>query len=262
MYDYTHIFNPMIQPEHNTDDIIEKIIKNCEQVLANKNNYGELDQLIASHYKNETISNTVLSNSYIKLNIKKLNELMQAYERGYEKQFALEFINHADKKANEYIEKYRGMVEEEGKLANLSSGDKVIILGGGSLPLTALTYARVFNASCTCIDIDQDAIKTSTDLIHNLGLSDKIIIKYGDACNYPVKDFDLILVVCLLPKKPVLKNIFIQFKKAKVIYRSAIGLYKLWYGETNEEELFEYSIVNRVNTHKEFAAESVLVIPK
>lgn len=239
--------------------IVKEILNTAYKVLDKNEGHESLDRLIYKNYKDDYISNAVLNDPKIKSNFLQLNVLMQAYERQYEDDFAKEFMNYGDQKANEYIERYRGMVESEGKIAKLQEGDKVIILGGGSLPLTALTYVKAYNACCTCIDIDRQAVKTSKELVKHLKLEKKIDIHYGDAFTYPLQGYDLILVICLLPKKRALKYVFEENKRAKVIYRSAIGLYKIWYGETLESELSEYKILQKVNTDKRYAAESVLV---
>lgn len=241
------------------DQIIKEILNAASQVLYKNKGHSQLDTLIFKYYNDDYISDAVLNNPEIKSNFLQLNSLMQAYERKYEDNFAKEFTNYGDKKANEYIERYSGMVESEGKMAKLKKNDKVIILGGGSLPLTALTYTKIYDAHCTCIDIDRQAIKTSKKLIKHLKLESKINIHHGDAFTYPLQGYDLILVVCLLPKKRALKHVFAENKNAKVIYRSAIGLYKLWYGETIEDELKEYKILQKINTDKRYAAESILV---
>lgn len=242
--------------------IINEIIKTAEIVLNENSGHPRLDELIQRYYMDEYISDSVLSNEYIKSNMLHLNTLMQKYERDYEDVFAKEFMTYGDKKADEYVERYRGMVESEGKMAGLKENDKVIVLGGGSLPLTALTYTKFFNAHCTCIDIDKQAVKTSKELIHHLNLQKKIDIHYGNAFDYPLQGYDLILVVCLLPKKKALEHVFKENSNAKIVYRSAIGLFKLWYGETSEEELQEYKILQTVNTDKKYAAQSSLITLK
>lgn len=241
------------------DGIVKEILHTAFQILDKNEGYQKLDTLIFRCYKDDYISNTVINDPKIKSNFLKLNLLMQTYERKYEDDFAKEFMNFRDKKADEYIEKYKGMVKSEGEMADLQKNDKVIILGGGSLPLTALTYTKVFDAHCTCIDIDQQAVETSKKLIEHMRLQDNIDIKYGNAFEYPLENYDLILVVCLLPKKKALEHVFSENKSAKVIYRSAIGLYKLWYGQTQDQDIEEYKILKKVNTDKKYAAESVLV---
>ncbi|MFW5703718.1 MAG: nicotianamine synthase family protein [Patescibacteria group bacterium] len=239
--------------------IADTIITLCTCVVNENKRFEELDNLINTYYKDEDICDLVFQNTFIKDNLLKLNEKMQEYERNFEDEFALKFIKMKDAEANGYIEKYKPMVVSEGNLADLKKGANVIILGGGSLPLTAITYVKTFNVTCTCIDIDQNAIFTSKKLIKHLNLEKEIHIEYGNAFNFPLKDYDLILVVCLLPKKPALQHVFAENKSAKVIYRSAVGLFKLWYGITNEKELSDYTIAKKINTNKEFAAESVLV---
>jgi histidine 2-aminobutanoyltransferase len=154
------------------------------------------------------------------------------------------------------------MVESEGKMAKLEKNDKVIILGGGSLPLSALTYTKVFGVQCTCIDIDERAVITSRLLIKHLNLENKIEIQLGDAFEYALEGYDLILVVCLLPKKEALRHVFAENAKSKVIYRSAIGLYKLWYGKTSKEDIDQYRILKAINTDKRYAAASYLITPR
>lgn len=248
------VLPPNIERQLKTADNIRR---SALRILNHNQGHTQLEDLIYRNFRDDFISHVVLNNPDIMSRIPNLQLSMQTYERSFEKQFANEFLT---KRAEEYIERYRGMVEREGKMAGLQSNDRVIVVGGGSLPLTALIFNRVFDAQITCIDIDIQALDFANSFVQNIGMQEKISNIYGDGHNFPMKDFDLILVTCSMPKsKELFSHIFTETDSAKVIYRDPLGLYKLWYRAATPEDIEGHTIVRTEESNKQWAAKSTLI---
>jgi precorrin-6B methylase 2 len=105
-----------------------------------------------------------------------------------------------------YLDIYDEMLENEIKLSNITSKDSVLVIGGGSLPVTPLLIAMKTNANVVSIDIDQKAVVISSKFIDNLGLKDKIMLEHNDGLFYPIEKFDAIFVVYGVKKEKEILN--------------------------------------------------------
>ena len=101
----------------------------------------------------------------------------------------------------EYIREYR--------LFNIKSGEKVLHIGCGSYPLSEIILSQIIHAKVVGIDKNSLAIKKAIDVIRQRGLKNSIEIIEGDGLNYPMKNFDIIIISsCAYPKIPILKHVF------------------------------------------------------
>jgi hypothetical protein len=75
-----------------------------------------------------------------------------------------------------YFENYRHLVEAELSLLGAELGSRAVLLGSGSLPLTALAVH--------CVDHDGEACGLARRLIHALGITGQIEIVAGNAEDY------------------------------------------------------------------------------
>ena len=86
-------------------------------------------------------------------------------------------------------------------------------MGCGSYPLTEMTIARLFEVHVVGIDKNLKAVKRAGNVILKKKFDKKITIEYGNGVNYPVEDFDTIIVSsCALPKVAILNHIFTKAK--------------------------------------------------
>jgi len=157
---------------------------------------------------------------YDRLNIKKSNVFWQIVDllatriervgRLYEKTVSKEYIR-------------------ESKLFNISNSSSILHIGCGAYPITAITLSK--NNGCKIVGIDRNlrAVKQAVKIVKKMNLHDKVEIKHGDGSNYPVSDFDTIIISsCSVPKKPILENIFENARKnSKIIVREIYGANKL-----------------------------------
>lgn len=108
------------------------------------------------------------------------------------------------------------------KMANISSKDKVLFIGGGILPSESILITEVTNAKVVTIDNNVNACKHAQKYIQNKGLSNKITIEHAEGKNYPVQDFDVIFIaINVWPIDSVLRNLYENMKpNARVMCKS------------------------------------------
>ena len=126
----------------------------------------------------------------------------------------------------------------EGDLFKISDSKNILHIGCGSYPVTAITLAKLNGSKVVGIDIDARAIKMATEIINRKNLQDKISLDIGDGRNYPLDNFDTIIISsCSVPKIDILNHIFnTANNNCKIIVREINGA--------------STSVVDCINLHK------------
>jgi len=100
---------------------------------------------------------------------------------------------------------------------------KILHIGCGAYPVTAITIAKISEAKIVGIDKNPRSIKLARDIVKKRNLQTKIIIEHGNGMQYCLKDFDVIIISgCSYPKKQILERIFETAKpRSKIVFRSS-----------------------------------------
>lgn len=73
-----------------------------------------------------------------------------------------------------YARPYRRVLEREIELAGITSQDRVLNIGCGSIPFTAIYIAQMTGAHVTAVDCDPQAVRAAKGCLGRLGLSHKV----------------------------------------------------------------------------------------
>ena len=124
--------------------------------------------------------------------------------------------------SSNYIKLYDDIVEKEINMAKISSTDKILVMGCGSLPATSALLAIKTKANVTAIDINQKSLQDASLYLKNLQLNDKIILEHADGQKYPVDTFNFIFILHgVRPQKQILHYVAENIqKKTKIIFRT------------------------------------------
>ncbi|SIQ07773.1 Nicotianamine synthase protein [Alkalispirochaeta americana] len=107
-----------------------------------------------------------------------------------------------------YAAPYRGVVSREISLSGIGEGDRVLAIGCGSLPFTAVLVATLAKAQVVAVDIDPVSVLKARELIQRLGLSSRIQVLAGDAASITLPQAEVALVALqAAPKKEILDNL-------------------------------------------------------
>lgn len=102
---------------------------------------------------------------------------------------------------------YRMLVKREARLANINENDRVLCIGGGICPYTAILLHKYTKAHVTVIDNNSKCVEKSRKFINELGL-DKINIILGDGEEICCHGYTVIhLAMQISPKELVLNKI-------------------------------------------------------
>ncbi len=104
---------------------------------------------------------------------------------------------------------------------NLKKDKKILHIGCGAYPISALVLASLADTKIVTIDSSRRSIKIAKKIIQKKNLDDKIKAEYGDATKYPLDGFDTIIISgCSVPKIQVFNHIIKNAKSnSKIIIR-------------------------------------------
>ena len=127
-----------------------------------------------------------------------------------------------DKLADIYYKRSIGPeYKREYEVFGISENDRILHIGSGSFPLTEITLAEEIGANVVGVDKNLRAVKSANSVIQKKKLNDKIKIEYGNGMDYPVGEFDVIIISsCSSPMIEIVKHVFKTAKKnSKIIVR-------------------------------------------
>jgi hypothetical protein len=133
-----------------------------------------------------------------------------------------------------YHQQYQNLCNAELNLIRHKKFNKVIFLGSGALPLTAIMLSQhLNNVPIECIDRDRIACNLAYQLINKLGLSNKIQITNSSAENYSFEEGTLVICAALLDS-PDVHEAIVNSGVQSLILRDAEGVYNLIYKPANK----------------------------
>lgn len=119
---------------------------------------------------------------------------------------------------------YRKMVTREAEMARLGPGMKVLHIGSGPLPLTALYLARG-GCSVEAIDNDRAAVRAGARLVEKAGLAGKVRVQEVDGMQVGCGSYDAVWVsLHVFPRQRVIDNVLATLPVGgRLIYRNPRG---------------------------------------
>ena len=118
-------------------------------------------------------------------------------------------------------DEYRKEIEKFG----LKSSKKILHVGCGAFPITAMVFSEMDNAEIITIDSNVKSVKLANKIISKKKIDGKIRAEVGNGAGYPLDSFDLIVISgCSVPKIKVLKHVFQNTKPGcRIIVRESIS---------------------------------------
>jgi 2-polyprenyl-3-methyl-5-hydroxy-6-metoxy-1,4-benzoquinol methylase len=97
----------------------------------------------------------------------------------------------------------------------------ILHIGCGAYPLTEIVLAGCSTGRIVGIDKNPQTVQRAKQVIQKHRLENHVTIQHGDGLDFPVEDFDVIIVSsCSLPKVKILEHLFLQTKpQSRIIVR-------------------------------------------
>lgn len=112
------------------------------------------------------------------------------------------------------------IIEEEIKIADICKDDKVLHIGCGPFPITAMCLRKITGADVVTIDKRSLAVSLAKNYLKNKKI-EGINIFCDSGESFPIKDYDVIVITSSVgPRQNVLENVFENsYNKCRVICR-------------------------------------------
>lgn len=117
---------------------------------------------------------------------------------------------------------YKEIVKKEVELSKAKSTDRILCVGGGYFPCTAILFHQLSKATVTVIDNDLEAVEVATKLVDKMGLANKVFVKHTDGVDISAQEFDIVhIAMQVAPKEEVFQRLHGTInKRAKILVRT------------------------------------------
>lgn len=173
--------------------------------------------------------------------VARAQSLYEQFETNLEVSFATNFLR-GSVQLEEYnlYDRFQRLIDAEVKLANIKPSDRVLFIGSGPLPISAILIAQKTGAQVDCFDHSMEACETSRSVISKLGLSDQIrvIHQRAESVELPTVNsagtygaYDVVVLALLAqPKEQILHQLWRSLgPNPKVVLRYSEGNRQLIY---------------------------------
>ncbi len=184
------------------------------------------------------------------LDDQKMNDALKLIRRFYvkvgtrlEAHNAHTILESADPRAKlesfHFYDRYVVLVGNEGHMANLTAGDRVVFIGGGPLPLTLILLHKFFGVKGTSIEMLPEIADLSRKVLAKLGLDSEITVVDGDETALSRLDYDAVMVAAFAePKERVFRNVGDAVtRETKILYRTYSGMRAILYAPVSVDDL-------------------------
>jgi len=105
---------------------------------------------------------------------------------------------------------YKSVVGREIRLAKINSQDRILCIGGGNCPFSAILLHQKTGAKVTVIDNDFSCVRCAQNTVERLGLSENISVLYqdGNCPDFSVSEFSVVhFALQISPAQEVFDNL-------------------------------------------------------
>jgi hypothetical protein len=157
------------------------------------------------------------------------------------------------------VEKYyTNMVKSETTLAGIGPNDRILCIGGGCCPFSAILFHRITKAKVTVVDNCEKCIPKAKEAIERLGLSEHIKVVLQDGCPSDIMDYSVIhLALQVSPMEQVALEVEAKMKTGtKLLIRKQKKHLCCMYSKFSSKAFANCSCV----THKSRGVGSTLLV--
>lgn len=132
---------------------------------------------------------------------------------------------------------YRELIRREIQLARIGTHDRILFVGGGSMPCSAIELARQIQAEIHVIDQDPAAVEKAQQHIQALGLADCIHCFHASGQTVDADDYTVILIAAqACPQQPIFEHILAKAgKHTRILVRHPKRLFLNIYAPLPED---------------------------
>jgi predicted GNAT family N-acyltransferase len=240
-----------IQEEERVVTVLQQI-ESCYAAIADSpgemsilnQNIQLLENTVLSFDEDATLTKTVLEAITGEVR-QKLREAYRSWETQLEYEFAHRVINN-EALPDEYFLYERQMTHtrQELELIGDTSGKRILIIGSGAFPISAIHYHLQTGLTIDCIGRDRDAVSMALQAVTEAGLFNAIRIFREEDPDFNVSDYDIVVIEALVtPRKNILNKLRKRGRRGvQVLCRTALALRALFYEEITDRDVRGFHI--------------------
>lgn len=137
--------------------------------------------------------------------------------------------------------RFERLIEREVGLLDGYIPRRVLFIGSGPMPITALCLQHRLNVPVDCLERDPEAVAESSVVLDRLGCSAYIQVLHGQGELVDVSEYDVILVALLAkPKRAILESIVRSCRDdVRIICRTSEGSRCFFYEPTVQDAIVQ-----------------------
>ncbi|NMA84810.1 MAG: hypothetical protein GX962_13220 [Epulopiscium sp.] len=143
-----------------------------------------------------------------------------------------------------YEKYYKNIVKREIELAAVTNQDRILCIGGGSIPCTALQMASQTGAKVHVIDVDHKAVDNAIKVIRKRGCHDNIYVTKANGEEVNVDFYDVVHVALqVTPKEDVIEHLIQGCKQGtRILIRLPKNHMKYFYSNISQKFLYRKNV--------------------
>ncbi len=147
-----------------------------------------------------------------------------------------------------YLERFNALARDETALLKVSSKDKVLFIGGGAFPITAIHYVKKTGCHLHCVEKLPERAQIARQVLSTMKMEAQIKILVAEGQKVDCSEYDAIVVgVLAIPKREIVRQIIETAKEdVRIICRTTIGVRSALCAPLNEEDCLSLRAIQRV----------------
>lgn len=155
-------------------------------------------------------------------------------------------------------------LKNEIKLAKIDSKDKVLFIGSGPFPITAILIYELTHSQVDCVEKNKISAELSEKVIDYLNYGDFIHVINEDALTIDYSNYSVVVIAILAkPQDKIIKAIWKQISQgSRIIYRTPDLIRQAFYEKTKKNILKEYLPFEKGKIGDKQTISSILLVKK
>lgn len=150
-------------------------------------------------------------------------------------------------------QRFRRLIAQEIELLEKPAPKRLLFIGSGPVPVSAILYQEMLGSRVDCIDADMAAVEKSRELLERLSLSNHIHVHRTNGEAVDASCYDAVVIALLAkPKSDILSQLAVSIRPdCQIICRTSQGLRVLVYEPMDfEKDLAHFRIVDMRHAQK------------
>ncbi|MFA5828718.1 MAG: nicotianamine synthase family protein [Candidatus Shapirobacteria bacterium] len=192
----------------------------------------------------------------------KLQILYETYKTELETDSAMEFLEGEKTLEALMSKRSKTLITNEISIGKIRANDKILFIGSGPLPMSAILYNKYAACPVDCYEKDKNKANLSKKVLSKLGLLGKINVYCKSGEKLKTDKYNVIVVALLAkPKNKIFRAIYASMKPGtRVICRTSDAANKILYEETDEKLFKKYGFSKKNKADKNQTVSSVFYL--